>query len=194
MTAVADRVYLDTSALLRWAFYLGGSPSQRDLVGHATVELLLNSDAVLTVSPVTLIEVTSNLNSKVRALEEWYSGFDAAKAEKVRARLMAHMACGRILGRNLGARAFEMAMMYVTQVTRLAGAKLLAWDALHLYEAVRWSLELDDDVTVKIATSDSDFGRFLEVLPEFGEYVEVLDVCDETSLGVISDPNAPRDG
>jgi hypothetical protein len=194
LTAVADRVYLDTSALLRWAFYLGGSPLPNDSIGHATMELLLSSDAVLAASPITLIEVASNINGKVRATDEWYSGFDAAKAEKVRAQLMSQMACGRILGRNLGARAFEMAMMYVTQVTQLAGAKLLAWDALHLYEAVRWSLELDDDVTVKIATSDSDFGRFLEVLPEFGEYVEVLDVCDETSLGVISDPDAPRDG
>jgi predicted nucleic acid-binding protein len=184
---VTDHVYFDTSALLRWAFCLGGSPDRRDLSGHATVESLLGSEATLAVSPVTLIEVVSNINSKVRASGEWYGGFDIAKAEKTQGRLMSHIACGRIRGRNLGTRAFEMAMMYVAQITQLANAKLLAWDALHLYEAVRWSLELGDGIVVKIATSDSDFERFLEVLPDFCNHVEILDVCavdpDECGLG-----------
>jgi len=81
---------------------------------------------------------------------------------------------GRIMGRNLSPRAFETAMMYVDQATRLAKAKLLAWDAVHLSEAVRWSLERG--APVKIATSNGDFARFLEVLPELQAHVSVLDV------------------
>jgi hypothetical protein len=69
-----------------------------------------------------------------------------------------------------------MAMMYAAEATRIASARLLAWDAPHLYEAVRWSQELGPGVLVKIATSDSDFARFLQVLPELAGEVEVLDI------------------
>ena len=171
---MSDYTYLDTSALLRWAFHKAGSPKPRDAAGHTCVESLVSGDTDLALSSVTLIEFSSNINSKVRAQDDWYVGFTEADAEAAQVSLMGLIRSGRVVGRNLGPRSFEMAMMYVDQATKLASAKLLAWDALHLVEAVRWSLEVVD--VVAIATSDSDFARFLQVLPELAAHVSVLDV------------------
>lgn len=173
-----DNVYLDTSAVLRWAFCVGGSPLPRDKAGHDTMERLLAGDHVLVVSPITLIEVTTNLVDKVRDLNGWYAGYDAPQAEATIAALMRHLGSGgRIRARSLSPRAFEMAMMWVAEAVRIRGSRLKAWDALHLSEAVRWARELGEGQVVKLATSNSDFEDFLRVLPELRAHVVVLNVC-----------------
>src|SRR5829696_8008543 len=142
---MAEHIYLDTSAVLRWALRLAGSPDPRDIAGHACFERLLASPAELRLSPVTIIEVVTNLNRKVRATNDWYASFGAQQAEETVAALLEHLRSGgRIVARELGPRAFETAMMWVAEAVRIGGAKLLAWDAVHLYEAVRWSRELGD--------------------------------------------------
>jgi hypothetical protein len=175
----SEPVYLDASSVLRWAFHIGGSPSPRDEVGYRCLESLIGGTGALALSTVTLIEVTSNTNSKLRATDDWYASFGDEQAEAVQVRLMELIRTGRIEARNLGPRAFEVAIMYVNQATAIARAKLLAWDAVHLAEAVRWSIERDEQVL--IATSDGDFPRFLTVLPELGTRVRVLDVTTENA-------------
>lgn len=175
---MSDPTYLDTSAVLRWALHNGGSPSPRDAAGHTMLERLLASDAPVVLSPVTIIEVTTNLNRKVRATNDWFATFDAATAERTIAELMNLLRPGgRIVPRNLGPRAFETAMMWVAEAVRIGGARLLAWDAVHLYEAVRWSRELGAGRIVQVATSDSDFDDFIGIMPELAQHVAIFDVC-----------------
>jgi hypothetical protein len=99
---VPDHLYLDTSAVLRWAFLIGGSPLPRDAEGHATFEALVASDALIALTPITLIEVASNLNRKIRSADDWYARFGAAEAEAAQTSLMRLLGSGRLEGRNLG--------------------------------------------------------------------------------------------
>lgn len=88
---------------------------------------------------------------------------------------MQWLADGEIKVRSLGPKAFEMGMAYVASASREHSRKMKAWDAIHLYEACRWSRELNQQIA--IATADNDFEKFIELFPEFGKHVRVLDVA-----------------
>jgi hypothetical protein len=74
--------------------------------------------------------------------------------------------------RPLGRRTFEMGMAYVGMVSA-HGRRMRGWDAIHLYEACRWAREAGEKVT--LATSDKDFGKTIDLFPEFGNFVDILD-------------------
>lgn len=170
---MADLVYVDTSALMRWSAAVSGSPFERDERGRVAFEALLDGDDFLGGSPITVAEYTSVLHDCVRSDEEWAAYFEAEHAEACMRQFMKWLADGDITIRPLGRTAFEMGMAYVAMVSA-HGRKMRGWDAIHLYEACRWAR--DSQETVKIATSDSDFAKTIKLFPEFGDHVDVLDV------------------
>ena len=174
---MADYIYLDTSALGRWACGTAGSPAARDQAGKANLEGLIAGDDYLVGSPITIAEFSSVLHTLVRENQDWGGAdFDLEAADAVEAQLMQWLAGGEIKIRDLGPKAFEMGMVYVASANREHARKMRAWDAIHLYEACRWSRELDQQIA--IATSDKDFAKFIELFSEFGKHVRVLDITD----------------
>lgn len=172
---MSDYVYLDTSGLIGWACGTSGSAEARDLTCTKNVAQLVRSDAILVASPVTLAEFSTVLHGLVRDGQGWRSSFDLGSADRVEEQLMRWLAQGDLKVRNLGPKAFEMGMVYVASASREHGRKMRAWDAIHLYEACRWSRELDQQVS--LATGDDDFAKFIEIFPEFGKHVLILDVA-----------------
>ena len=167
-----DHVYLDASVVVHYALGINGSPEQGDQKGEQGLQALLDSDARLGASPVTVAEFSSVMYTKLRDGAGWLAGFDEAAVDRADAAFMRWIATGRVRIRPLGARAFEMGMAYVSSASRQQ-RKMKAWDAIHLYEACRWARELNEQVV--LATADKDFTRFLEVFPEFGKQVRLLD-------------------
>ncbi len=170
---VADRVYLDASALVAYALGRSGSPDARDQNGAQALKLLIEGDERVAASPITLAESSSVLYTHMRKTEAWFAGFNQPEVNAAETEIMGWIATGALRVRNLGPRAFEMAMSYVSAASREHGRKMKAWDAIHLYEACRWSRESEQQVV--IATADSDFTGFLEVFPEFRKHVRLLD-------------------
>ena len=171
--AVPDRVYLDTSAIVRYALGSNGSPDQRDINGEKALRGLIEGNHRVAASPVTLAELSSVLYTQMRDSTGWFANFNEPEVLKAEHDLMGWIASGTVRVRNLGPRAFEMGMSYVSAATREHGRKMKAWDAIHLYEATRWSLEHDEQVT--LATADKDFTGFLDAFPEFSKHVVLLD-------------------
>jgi predicted nucleic acid-binding protein len=168
---MTELVYLDTSALMRWACATSGSPDPKDELGRETLEALVAGPAQLGGSPITVAEFTSVLHDHVRSQEPWAAYFGSEDADRCMKKFMAWLAEGAIEIRPLGRRAFEMGMAYVSSVSA-RGRKMRGWDAIHLYEACRWARESGQ--RVKLATSDKDFRKTIELFPEFGDYVDVL--------------------
>lgn len=169
-------MYLDTSAIVRYALAINGSPHQRDQTGQQTLRDLLDSDATIVASPITLAEFSSVMYTHLRDTTDWLGAFDEEAVDRAEKELMTWISTGRVRVRNLGARAFEMGMSYVGAASREHARKMKAWDAIHLYEACRWSREIGEQVI--IATADSDFQGFLDVFPEFCQHVRLLDTTN----------------
>jgi predicted nucleic acid-binding protein len=174
LLAVSDRVYLDASAVVAHALGLAGSPDPRNQNGHAGLEALIAGEDDLVGSPITLAEFSSVMYTKLRDGQGWLASFDNEAVLAAETRLMGWLASGRLRIRHLGPRAFEMGMAYVAAASREHGRKMKAWDAIHLYEACRWSRE-NGDVQITLATGDSDFNNFCTVFPEFQKHVRIID-------------------
>jgi hypothetical protein len=169
---MADLVYVDTSALMRWACASAGSGDARDQAGKATLEKLLRGPDRVCGSPITVAEFTSVLHDHVRTNEVWGDYFDADDADQCMKQFMGWLANDKVAIRELGRRAFEMGMAYVAMVAG-QGRRMRGWDAIHLYEACRWAREAGEQVV--LASSDGDFQKTIDLFPEFGRFVRVLD-------------------
>ncbi len=165
--------YLDTSAVVSYALGINGSPAARDQNGYVALRGLLDGDGTLVASPITLAEFYSVMYTHSRDGTGWLANFDNAAVDRSERDLMEWIATGAVRVRNLGSDAFEMGMSYVGAASREHGRKMKAWDAIHLYEACRLSRETDEQVT--LATADSDFQGILDVFPEFGKHIVLLD-------------------
>jgi len=174
---VPDPVYFDTSAAVCYGLALAGSPEERDAAGKKTVEKILGSDAKVAASPVTLSEYCSVMHTCLRKTEGWFQNFGEDEVNRAEGELMGLISKNRLRIRQIGPRAFEMGMSYVSAASRDHGRAFKAWDAMHLYEASRWARELGSQVV--LATADADFGKFIELFPEFSAHIRVLDVVGD---------------
>lgn len=109
----------------------------------------------------------------VRTDKDWGSYFGPEDADACTEQFMQWLADGTLTIRPLDRRAFEMGMAYV-EMAATRNRRMRGWDAIHLYEAARWSRDAEQKVT--IATSDGDFAKMIELFPEFGAHLDVLDV------------------
>lgn len=168
-------IYLDASALVRWVEADVASPSARNLSCAAPVAAVCSAETpVLGLSELTIMEFHNTVISCWRAGingHATYAGHDQSWAEQSQLKLMRLVADRRVEVRGIPAWASEQALALVTVATRDHGNGLQTWDAVHLIVAARWALELG--VTVELWTSDSDFGRFVELFPHFKRFVQV---------------------
>jgi hypothetical protein len=171
---VPDPTYLDANPLIYWAAGRAGSGELRDVAGCRNLDALFSSKAPLAVSPITLAEFSNGVFKLVRRETQAHAFFANDHAVAAEQALMDLLASGRIKGRNLGARAFEVGMSLVATATREHGRSVYTWDAIHMYEACRWARELDKPVV--IATADSDFLAICEIWPAFTRFVVLQDL------------------
>jgi hypothetical protein len=171
---VPDPTYLDANPLIYWAAGFAGSSEPRDRAGYEGLETTFASKDPLALSPITLGEFSSGLYKLVRRKDEPHEFFTNDHAIAAEQRVMDLLASGRVKGRTLGARAFEVGMSLVATATREHGRNVHVWDAIHIYEACRWSRELSRVVT--IATADSDFAALSDIWPEFTRFTQLKDL------------------
>jgi hypothetical protein len=157
---------------MRWACAASGSTDARDHGGKLVLDGLLAGSQEVCGSPITVAEYTSVIYDHVRTSEFWGAYFESEDADRCVKEFMQWLADERLTIRPLGRRAFEMGMAYVSSVAA-RGRRMRGWDAIHLYEACRWARETGEQVV--IATSDSDFQKTVNLFPEFGTFVRVLD-------------------
>lgn len=158
---------------MRWSEGRSGSTEIRNIVGQQNLNDLVDGPCELIASPITIAEYTSVLHDFVRTDKPWGAYFTEEAAEDCLRKFMGFLSDGSIAIKPLGRRAYEVGLAYVTYISRL-GRRMRGWDAIHLYEACRWAREVDQQVSV--ATSDPDFRKVISVAPEFGRYVEPLDI------------------
>lgn len=171
---VREPIYLDANPLVYWAAGRVGSAEPRDEAGYRNLDALFSSKAPLAISPITLAEFSNGLYKLVRRETDVHAFFTNDHAVSAEQALMDLLASGRIKGRNLGVRAFEVGMSLVATATREHGRSVYTWDAIHMYEACRWARELDKPVA--IATADSDFLAICEIWPAFTRFVVLQDL------------------
>jgi hypothetical protein len=163
---------------MRWACATSGSIAERDQCGQGVLDALLNGSETLCGSPITVAEYTSVIYDHVRTNEPWGAYFESEDADRCMKQFMQWLADQTLTIRPLGRRAFEMGMAYVASVSA-RGRRMRGWDAIHLYEACRWSREAGEQVV--LATSDRDFQKTVNLFPEFGAFVRILDTTEEAS-------------
>lgn len=164
-------VYFDTCALARWAEGDVTTPTDRARDGRAAVETLLSeTGTALGLSEVTVLEYSSVLAQLWRQSE--YPAHDQPWAERCLDALMQQIAVGRIEIVSVPPTAAEQAMYLMKIAVRDRRIALRPWDALHLISATAWADELGHHV--ELATCDSDFQRFVDAFPYFGQFVSIL--------------------
>jgi hypothetical protein len=161
---------------MRWACAASGSTDARDHRGKLVLDGLLAGSQEVCGSPITVAEYTSVIYDHVRTSEAWGEYFESEDADRCVKEFMRWLADERLTIRPLGRRAFEMGMAYVSSVAA-RGRRMRGWDAIHLYEACRWARETGEQVV--IATSDSDFQKTVNLFPEFGTFVSILDTTTD---------------
>lgn len=161
---------------MRWACSTSGSPEARDHRGQASLEALIAGPGILCGSPITVAEYSSVLHDLARSHQAWAAYFEAEDADRSMKQFMQWLSDGTFAIRSLGRRAFEMGMAYVGTVSA-QGRRMRGWDAIHLYEACRWARESGTQVV--LATSDNDFEKTINLFPEFGQFVRILDTTAE---------------
>lgn len=169
----ATHYYLDANSLLDWAEGQGASPIPRLAKIAQKVESIIENSGVATaISWVTLVEYNSNVFHFVRSQRHDRVPLDGHWAALVQDRVWAWLSAGQLEMLPSYPKAIERGLTLVREATRDFNTRLHAWDAVHVIHAVSWARLVDQKVT--IVTSDSDFTNFLQVFPEFGEHVLLM--------------------
>lgn len=177
MTLPTSCVYLDTSALLRMVEFDVKNPSGRNRqAGGPVAQLCAAQSPPLGLSTLTIIEFHNNLATNWRTSVAGYVEYDQAWVERSQVRVMELVASKRLILRSAPERADEHAIALVTLATREYGNGLRVWDAIHLITAAAWAHELH--TTVELWTTDQDFERFVDLFPEFKQFVQIRNLDD----------------
>ena len=172
MTVSASIIYLDTSALVRMVEMDVNNPSPRNLhAGTPAAQLCGASAPPVGLSPLTIMEFHDVLATIWRMNEPEYQEYDQEWVERSQVRVMGLLANQRLTLRFAPPRAHLQAIALVTLATRDHGNGLRVWDAIHLITAAAWAHELG--VNVELWTTDQDFQKFIDLFPEFDEFVQI---------------------
>ena len=165
-------VYLDTSALVRMVECDVGSPSVRNLhAGGPVARLCADEEPPVALSSLTIVEFHNTLATNWRTNDAEYEEYDQAWVELSQVKVMELLARQRLILRSAPARADEHAIALVTLATRDHRNGLRVWDAIHLITAAAWAHELQ--ATVELWTTDQDFRKFVDLFPEFKQFVQI---------------------
>ena len=177
MTVPARSVYLDTSALVRMVECDVRSPSSRNLrAGGPVAQLCADQVPLVGLSSLTIVEFHNTLATNWRTNDPGYEEYDQAWVERSQVKVMELLARQRLILRSVPARADEHAIALVTLATRDHSNGLRVWDAIHLITAAAWARELQ--ASVELWTTDQDFRRFVDLFPEFEQFVQIRNLDD----------------
>jgi hypothetical protein len=170
-------VYLDTSALVRMAESNVLHPSDRNQhAGQPVISLCGDPKRIAGLSDLTIIEFHNALASDWRTAGADYNEYDQAWVESAQMKVMGMVANGSLTFRRVPPQAAEQAIALVTLATRDHGNGLRTWDAMHLITAAEWAHELTHKV--ELWTTDTDFGRFVDLFPHFQQFVQIRNLDD----------------
>ena len=177
MTVPASSIYLDTSALMRMVECDVKSPSARNRhAGGPVAQLCADQAPLVGLSSLTIIEFHNTLATNWRTGGTEYEEYDQEWVDRSQVKVMELLATQRLILRSIPARADEQAIALVTVATRDHGNGLRVWDAIHLITAAAWAHELQ--ATVELWTTDRDFRRFVDLFPEFKQFVQIRNLDD----------------
>lgn len=177
MTVRASSVYLDTSALVRMVECDVTRPSVRSLhAGRPVAKLCAKQVPAVGLSSLTIVEFHNALATNWRSNDAGQQEYDQAWVDRSQVKVMKFLARQRLTLRSVPARADEHAIALVTLATRDHGNGLRVWDAIHLITAAAWAHEVQ--ATVELWTTDRDFGRFVDLFPEFKQFVQIRNLDD----------------
>ena len=175
MTAPASSVYLDTSALVRMVECDVMNPTARNLrAAGPVIKLFADQTPHVGLSNLTIVEFHDVLATNWRMTDAAQMEYDQAWVERSQVKVMELLANGRLTLRPVPVRADEHALALVTLATRDHGNGLRVWDAIHLITAAAWAHELQ--ATVELWTTDTDFGRFVDLFPQFKQFVQICNL------------------
>ena len=177
MKGPTSSVYLDTSALVRMVECDVESPSPRNRhAGEPVVQLCADQTRPVGLSILTIVEFHNTLATNWRANNAGYEDYDQAWVERSQIKVMELLAGKRLILRSAPPRADEHAIALVTVATRDHRNGLRVWDAIHLITAAAWAHE--SQATVELWTTDQDFSRFVDLFPQFKEFVQIRNLDD----------------
>ena len=177
MTAPASSIYLDTSALVRMVECDVSNPTSRNQhAGGPVTQLCAGPTPQVGLSSLTIVEFHNTLAANWRDTQSTSVEYDQTWVERSQIKVMKLLAENRLILRTVPARADEHAIALVTLATRDHGNGLRVWDAIHLITAAAWARELQ--ATVELWTTDTDFGRFVHLFPQFKQFVQIRNLDD----------------
>lgn len=88
---------------------------------------------------------------------------------------MEWIAEGKLVVLPAPAKLAELAMVYAERASREFGRRFRLRDAMHLYQACDWSRSLTSQI--ELITNDHDFQNFVDLFPEFRNYVVLVDLA-----------------
>ncbi len=170
----ARHVYVDTCAFMRFAEGAAAEGNSRNSTGRANVEALIDDvETILSTSEVAIIEFQDALGRVTR--DGTRPLCDEAWFEKSVTDVMRLVAEDRLILAAVPSKAIEHAIMLMTIAHREHGIAFHAWDAVHLITATAWAVDVGEKV--ELATCDTDFTRFIERFPYFGDFVDIVMVA-----------------
>lgn len=125
-------------------------------------------------SELTIIESHDVLSKLLRSTDA--PQFNNAWFEQSLNRIMGLLASRRVTVIAPPPKAAEHALVLVTIASRDHGAKLKAWDAVHIITAAGWARALGQRVTV--VTADRDFQRFFDLQGHFSTLLDLEQVTE----------------
>lgn len=152
-------------------------PSPRN--GHAggpVNHLCADSDPPAGLSYLTIVEFHDALATNWRMNDAGYEEYDQEWVEGSQVKVMKLLARRRLTLRTVPSRAYEHAIALVTLATRDHSNGLRVWDAIHLITASAWAHELQSQV--ELWTTDKDFQRFVDLFPEFKQFIHIRNLDD----------------
>jgi len=184
VTLPTNCVYLDTSALMRMVESDVKNPSLRNRqAGSPVTQLCAAQSPPVGLSTLTIIEFHNNLATNWRASDAEHVEYDQKWVEHSQVRVMELVASQRLTVRSAPPRAEEQAIALVTVATRDYGNGFRVWDAIHLLTAAKWAHELQ--ASVELWTTDQDFGKFVDLFPEFKQFIQIRNLDDPLPTPVI---------
>lgn len=163
--------YLDACTVASWCCApVSAVPIDLEC-GRVLDQLLADADVVVALSELTLVETHDVLSKLLRSTDPSTSQYDVAWFEQALGRVMALLGSRRVEVVASPPKAAEHALVLVTVASRDHGAKLKAWDAVHIITASGWARSLQNRVA--LVTADSDFEKFLALEGHFSALLDL---------------------
>lgn len=145
-------------------------------VGPLIEAYLLDTSRKAVVSDLGMLEFQNTLAKLVRNADPGHSGFDLEWLQAATTDVMDRIANDEVEVVVTPAKSYERAGALVTLATREHGRAFGSWDTIHILTAAEIGFERK--TVVDLVTSDQGLAGFVDLYPQFGKYVNVIQVDD----------------